>query len=105
MGELQRICDAGDLWDGEMDAFEVGGEEVLLIKLDGCFHAYQGICPHQSVRLAEGTLEGRTLTCRAHLWQFDAHSGAGLNPRNQRLRRHAVKVIDGGVYVETEPGA
>ncbi|MGF1468876.1 MAG: Rieske 2Fe-2S domain-containing protein [Sandaracinaceae bacterium] len=97
-----RVCDADELWDGEMDAFDVGEEEILLVRLDGAYRAFQGICPHQSVSLAEGSLEGTTLTCRAHLWQFNACTGQGINPAKERLRRYPVEVRDGGVFVATE---
>jgi toluene monooxygenase system ferredoxin subunit len=100
---FERICDDGELWDGEMTAFDVSGEDVLLVRLDGCYHAYRGICPHQSVRLVEGSLDGTMLTCRGHLWQFDAQSGRGINPAAFRLTRYAVKIEAGGVWVRTVP--
>jgi nitrite reductase/ring-hydroxylating ferredoxin subunit len=99
----ERVCDEGELWDGEMAAFNVAGEEVLLVRLDGCYRAYQGACPHQSVRLAEGALEGATLTCRGHLWQFDARSGRGINPIASRLACYAVKIEAGSVWVRSVP--
>jgi toluene monooxygenase system ferredoxin subunit len=54
--------------------------------------AYSGTCPHQGVSLAEGELDGTTLTCRAHLWQFDAVSGNSINPTGEQLIRHEVRV-------------
>jgi toluene monooxygenase system ferredoxin subunit len=100
---FERICDASELWDGEMAAFAVSGEDVLLVRLDGCYHAYRGICPHQSVRLVDGSLDGATLTCRGHLWQFDARSGRGINPAASRLTRYALKIEAGGVWVRVVP--
>ena len=98
-----RVCDEDELWDAEMAAFDVAGEEVLLVRLDGCYRAFRGSCPHQGQRLAEGSLEGATLTCRGHLWQFDARSGRGINPAASRLARYAVKIEAGGVLVRTVP--
>jgi Ferredoxin subunits of nitrite reductase and ring-hydroxylating dioxygenases len=94
--EFVPIADADELWDGEMEAYDVDGEEVLLVKLDGRFHAYDGVCPHQSVALVEGELDDGVLTCRAHEWQFDAATGAGINPSNAALRRHEVRVTEDG---------
>ena len=68
-----QLIGADDLWDGEMESFDVGEEEVLLLKVDGQIRAYDGICPHQSISLVEGELEGGVLTCRAHEWQFATH--------------------------------
>lgn len=94
--EFVEIADADELWDGEMESYDVGDSEVLLVKINGEFHAYDGICPHQSVSLVEGELENGVLTCRAHEWQFDAATGAGVNPSDTCLRRHEVRVTEGG---------
>ena len=92
-----------ELWDGEMESYEVDGTEVLVVKVDGEHYAYHGICPHQSFSLVDGELDGTTLTCRAHEWTFDVKSGAGLNPRDTCLTRHAVRVADGAVAVSRRP--
>ena len=92
-----------ELWDGEMESYEVDGTEVLVVKVDGNHYAYHGICPHQSISLVEGTLDGSTLTCRAHEWCFDATTGEGINPRGNCLTRHGVEVRDGAVLVSRRP--
>jgi len=88
-----------ELWDGEMDSYDVDGTEILLIRIDGEYRAYDGICPHQSSSLVEGRLEGGTLTCSAHEWMFDARTGDGINPRTACLRRREVRVADGSILV------
>jgi nitrite reductase/ring-hydroxylating ferredoxin subunit len=98
-----EICDADRLWDGEMEHFCVGGLAILLLRLEGKFHAYQAHCPHLGVALADGELHGGVLTCSAHRWQFDAANGQGVNPRSARLRGFPVQVVDCKVLVEVEP--
>ena len=93
------VADEGDLWDGEMESYDLDGHEVLLIRLDGVYHAYDGACPHQSTSLATGTLDGNLLTCSAHEWEFDARTGQGVNPRTACLRRREVRVTGGRVLV------
>ena len=41
----------------------------------GIISAIDGICPHQGGPLAEGLLEGTTVTCPWHGWQFDVCTG------------------------------
>ncbi|MGD9530212.1 Rieske 2Fe-2S domain-containing protein [Pseudonocardia sp.] len=101
--QFVEVADDDELWDGEMESYDVGDTEVLLVKIDGQHYAYRGICPHQSVALVEGSLDGRTLTCRAHEWSFDATNGAGINPRDTCLTRHEVRVRDGVVLVSRRP--
>jgi toluene monooxygenase system ferredoxin subunit len=94
------VIKEGDLWDGEMEAFDVDGDEVLVLKVDGQVRAYDGICPHQGMSLVQGRLEGRVLTCFAHEWEFDVLTGQGVNPRNECLTSHDVRVTtDGTVQV------
>lgn len=97
------VVDAAELWEGEMDAFDVGDREILVIRLADGFHAFDGICPHQSFSLVEGSLDAGTLTCRAHEWQFDAATGCGINPRGTCLVPYATEVIDGVLHVSEQP--
>ena len=86
-----------------MESFDVDGKEILVIHADGGkLFAVQGICPHQEIPLEEGTLKGKTLTCRAHLWQFDVMSGAGVNPEDCRLAVFPVELRDEDVYVDAD---
>jgi nitrite reductase/ring-hydroxylating ferredoxin subunit len=102
-GGFVEVAAAADLWVGEMEAYAVGDREVLVVHLDDGFHAYDGICPHQSFSLVEGLLDGNTLTCAAHAWEFDVATGEGTNPRGSCLVRHGVQVIDGALFVSEHP--
>lgn len=99
--EYQKVCDLDDVWEGEMDVFEVGGQEVLLVRIDGGeVKAYDPICPHQDHPLIEGELdENCVLTCSAHLWQFSAASGEGVNPEGVSLNAYPVKVEGDAIFV------
>ncbi|HWB80223.1 MAG TPA: Rieske 2Fe-2S domain-containing protein [Nannocystaceae bacterium] len=95
-----RIAVVGELWDGEMRGCAVEGRNLLLVKLDGCMHAYADRCPHLGMKLSAGTLEDGVITCAAHCFEFDARTGAGVNPRNARLQPYAVAVEGDDVLVE-----
>ncbi len=83
-----------------MAAVRVGGADLLLVNLGGGeVRAYEDRCPHAGARLSEGELRGATLRCAAHLWEFDARTGSGVNPRSCALRRYAARVVDGVVMV------
>ncbi len=100
---FQRVCSLGDLWQGEMEEFEVDGEEILLLHTEsGNVRAIPANCPHQEHPLVEGTLEGNTLTCNAHLWQFDVASGKGINPDDAKLCFFPVRIENDDVYVDVK---
>jgi toluene monooxygenase system protein E len=93
------IADA-ELWDGDMTAGRVDGHDLLLVRHNGVVYAYENRCAHLGVALSEGRLDGYVLTCRAHHWQYDVRSGSGVNPATACLRRFAVKIEDGKVFVD-----
>lgn len=95
------VATLDEIWEGEMMGVRVGETDVLLVNVGhGEIHAYDNRCPHAGSRLSEGHLSATKLQCAAHLWEFDVRSGQGINPRNCKLRRYPVKVVDGAVLVQ-----
>lgn len=98
-----KVCTIDDVWEGEMEAFTVNGHEIVLVCAEGgAIKAFQGMCPHQDIALAEGKLDGKRLICRAHLWQFDVTTGKGVNPDDCALAEYPVRVVGDDIYVETD---
>ena len=98
-----KVCTLDDVWEGEMEAFDVGDREVLIVHLPGgrvC--ATQTECPHQQGDLVDGELDGTILTCSVHLWQFDVSTYKGVNPSRSELACYPVKIEDDAVYVDIE---
>lgn len=98
---FELACSLDELWEGEMREFTVGGMPVLLIHAEGGhLGAFSPLCPHQEFPLVQGLLEGRLLTCSAHMWEFDAITGKGVNPDDCVLTRYPVKVENEQVFVD-----
>jgi len=45
-------------------------------------------------------LAGGVITCGAHLWQFDARTGKGMNPKTACLKRYPLRIVEGDICVE-----
>ena len=91
-----------ELWEGDVLDVEVADEQVLLVHLDGGdIKAYQGMCPHQEVLLADGTWDPDTnvLICPGHSWEFDLATGKGLNPAGCQLFEFAVQKVSDEILV------
>lgn len=92
-----RATTLDDLWEGDFVDVEVEGEVVVIFhRPGGEFRAFQGMCPHQEILLADGHIDfdQGTITCPAHEWQFSMDNGRGINPRGCRLFQYDVK-LDG----------
>jgi toluene monooxygenase system ferredoxin subunit len=98
----RRVAALAELWDGELRGCVVEGHRLVLVKLGGEVHAYDDRCPHLGMPLSDGELEGGVLTCSAHRFEFDARTGAGVNPRSARLCPRRVVVEHGEVFVELD---
>ncbi|MCL4421718.1 MAG: Rieske 2Fe-2S domain-containing protein [Actinobacteria bacterium] len=90
---------AEDLWEGELTTMTLGGQQVLLVNADGEIRAFEDRCPHLGSRLSEGDLDGCTLVCGKHLWEFDVLTGKGTNPGDSQLTLYECRVIDGTIEV------
>ena len=98
-----KVCTLDDVWEGEMAPFTVNGHEILLVCAEGGeIKAFQGVCPHQDIALAEGKFDGKKVICRAHLWQFDAGTGKGINPDDCALACYPIRVEGEDVLISTE---
>jgi toluene monooxygenase system ferredoxin subunit len=88
-----------DLREGELTGIEVAGKKLVLLNIDGEIRAFEDRCPHLSSRLSEGDIDGRTLMCAAHLWEFDAVTGKGTDPGNSQLNVFETRMADGNIEV------
>lgn len=95
-----RICNSAEIPTNGMKDYDIeGGLKVLIANAGDCYYAYQGICPHQEVCLAEGYYDGAVLTCHQHLWQWDITTGKALGLAEAPLEKYQVKVEDGEIFV------
>ena len=91
-----------ELWIGEMTGVKVEGRPILLVNVEGTVCAYEDRCRHLARPLSLGTLTGNRLVCAAHAWEYDACTGRGLNPDGVALRRHAVRIAAGEIWVDLD---
>ena len=75
-----RVSQVGELSPGEMMVVEVAGDQVLLVNVDGNYHAVDDICSHAYASLSEGDLNGAEIECPLHGSAFDLLSGKALTP-------------------------
>jgi nitrite reductase/ring-hydroxylating ferredoxin subunit len=105
MAHWIRIAAARDCPPGKALECVAQGRIVALFNVDGTFHALDGVCPHQGGPLAKGRLDGLTVTCPWHGWQFDASTGRHCSAQTIVQPRFAVRVEGSEVLLDMESGS
>jgi len=96
------LCKTADIQpDGLKEVTIAGDQKLCVINAGGEFFACQQYCPHQGVPLCEGVVDGKTLTCLEHLWQWDLHSGESTGLAEESLKMTPVEVEGDSVYLKS----
>lgn len=101
--QFLRVADASALPPGERLVVALGRYDVAVFNVDGEFFALENVCPHQGGPMADGWIEGTTITCPWHAWCFDLRTGKMTLGDFASIPRFAVVVEQGAVFVGTEP--
>lgn len=117
MSDYIEVMTSTELAEGEMHEVTVEDHELLVARAGGSVYITDGRCPHLHGHLAEGTLEGRIVTCPRHGSQFDISDGqvvrwtdfsgvvkgmAELVRHPRPLRTYEAIEVDGKILVGVE---
>jgi nitrite reductase/ring-hydroxylating ferredoxin subunit len=90
---MLRIGSSKEVADGQMRVFDVVGTAVTVVHAQGRVFAFDDTCTHAGCSLANGKLDGTTVTCGCHGSQFDITNGAVLRgPARRPVRSRQVEV-------------
>ncbi len=99
--EFLNVATRADLASGDMASFDVGGVQIALAKVDGDVYAFGDLCTHRQCSLADGDLDGTTVTCICHGSEFDVRTGQVLAPpAEEPVSSYNVRIIGDDVQVE-----
>jgi nitrite reductase/ring-hydroxylating ferredoxin subunit/multimeric flavodoxin WrbA len=83
----------------------VDGRKLAVTWQSGQFGAISGICNHAGGPLGQGGLDGEYVVCPWHHWKFHCRTGLGEpGYEEDAVPSHAVRVEEGMLYVDLEPG-
>lgn len=72
-----------NLYDGYVQRFRIGRQEVVLAQIDGERYIFENRCPHKGLPLHQATIKGDVLRCPHHGLEINLHSGCSLNSNGQ----------------------
>ena len=88
-----------ELGPGNAKVIEDGGKTLALCNVGGEFYALDNTCLHRGGPIGEGSIDGTTVTCPWHGWQYDITTGqATMNP-DAKLARYETKIEGDDVLV------
>jgi 3-phenylpropionate/trans-cinnamate dioxygenase ferredoxin subunit len=105
------VASKADLAQGKLQRVNANGQSVVLTVLereDGQAEAqvvaFSSICPHAMGDLAQGWLTADEIDCPMHYYRYSLRSGECNFPKGgPKLRKYAVTVESGVVYVKVDP--
>ena len=75
MSSAVRVAKATDLPAGTSMVVVVRGAPVALFNVGGTFYAVSNVCLHRGGPVGEGDVDGTTVTCPWHGWEYDLRTG------------------------------
>src|SRR5687767_9836660 len=101
MGEFP-VAALDELRDRKLAAFDIAGNRIAIARAGDSFYAFADMCTHQGCSLADGELEGTTVTCPCHGSQFNVTTGDVLRgPARQPVRSRLVQMEGESLLVES----
>ena len=95
-----KVAQINDLQNGKAKTVEAEGKQIALIKKDGKFFALDNICCHMGGPIGEGSLEGDTIVCPWHGWNYNIKTGVSLINPGAKVSVFLVMVEGEDVFVD-----
>ena len=103
MSEFKKVATTVEIPDGEMRAFQIGHDRIIICQIKGEFHALIDECTHDSAPISTGHIQNNELVCPRHGARFEIKSGAvKAPPALVPLDTYEIKIDGNDIYVKLE---
>ena len=100
MGDWIGIAKTDEVSPGTGVVVESNGKCLAVFNLDGAFHVTDNLCLHRGGPLGEGDLEGETVSCPWHGWEYNVKTGHCINNPSSNIRAYETVVEAGEIKIE-----
>jgi len=97
MTPYRPVIRLSELVEDEGRVVTLDDEEIALFLRQGEVFAIENRCPHQGASLAEGWLEGESISCPWHAWCFELRTGRMTLGDFGSIAVYPVRIEDGMV--------
>jgi 3-phenylpropionate/trans-cinnamate dioxygenase ferredoxin subunit len=102
MGGFTTVGRADEVAEGRVKAFEVGGNQIAVVRIEGVLYGFGDTCTHRGCSLATGEILGTAIECECHGSVFDMTTGAVVEgPAEEPVPAFAVREEAGELRIET----
>ncbi len=101
MSNFIKVATMADVPEGAGKTVEVAGKQIALFNVGGKFYAIDNACKHRGGPLGEGEVDGSTVICPWHGWEYDVTTGANLDDASVKVGCYPVKVENTDIMIET----
>jgi 3-phenylpropionate/trans-cinnamate dioxygenase ferredoxin subunit len=106
-----RAAGKSEIMLGKMKKVTLDGKGILIVNVNGTYHAVASECTHYGGDLSEGVLENNIVTCPNHKARFDVTTGKVVSPPVEPLDRpdiedlpkYLVKVDNQNIMIKLSP--
>ena len=97
---IHKVGQVSEISNSTGKTFEIDGKNIAIFNLDNKFVAIDNACKHKGGSLGDGELDGTTVTCPLHGWQYNITNGECLTNPNVKLDSYDVKVDEDTIILE-----
>jgi nitrite reductase/ring-hydroxylating ferredoxin subunit len=98
--EFGRIARMDEVTPARPKRVMVGAHEIVLFRVGNEIFAVENLCPHQQFSMFhQGVLDGYTIACPMHTWNFDIRSGKAVTGSG-RIKTFELRVVGNEVLIK-----
>jgi nitrite reductase (NADH) small subunit len=99
MANYVKVASVSQVAPGSGIVASVNDKEVAVFNVDGTFYAIDNVCKHRGGPLGEGELDGDTVTCPWHAWQYNVKTGMCLTKEGITMDCYDVRVVNEDIEI------
>ena len=100
MGNFVKVARRDEIPEGSGKTVKANGTPIALFSAGGEFYAIHNTCLHRGGPLGEGELDGKTVVCPWHGWEYDITTGCKSDEPDKKVASFAVKLGGDDILVE-----